>query len=87
MLEGRDLVAGLGLEEFMLTLLAPPTSGTELNLRPAPVLTTLLGLGAFLVATTAGFGTVAGAGGSTEVIAARLRNIPLPGSQSKYLCP
>jgi len=92
MLEGRDLVAGLGLTELTLTLLAAPTSGTELNRRPAPVLATLLGLAGFFASAGAdlmGFaaGARAGTAGSTYATAAGLTNIPLPGSQSKYLWP
>ena len=90
MLDGRDLVAGLGLTEFTLTLLAAPTSGTELKRRPAPVLATLLGLAGFFASVVADFrgfvvGAGAGAAGSTYATAAGRTNIPLAGSQSKYL--
>ena len=89
-LEGRDLIAGLGLPEFTLTLLAAPTSGTELKRRPAPVLVTLLGLAGFFVSIVADFidfagGAGAGITGSTYATAAGLTNIPRPGWQSKYL--
>ena len=92
MLEGRDLVVGLGLTEFTLTLFAAPTSGTELKRRPAPALATLLGLAGFFASTVVDFmGFTGGAGawvtGSTYATADGLTNIPLPGSQSKYLWP
>jgi hypothetical protein len=49
-LDGRDvLLTGLGLAAFMLILLLAPTSGTELNFRPSPELTILLGLVPFFI--------------------------------------
>ena len=81
MLEGRELVAGLGLPEFMLILFGAPTSGTVLNRRPPPVLITLLGLEAFFAGATTGFG---GGGGCSMIVRALgLRNMPVPESQSK----
>ena len=93
MLEGRDLVTGLGLTEFTLTLFAAPTSGTELKRRPVPVLATLLGLVGFFASTVADFMGFTGGGaeavtaGSTYATAAGRTNMPLPGPQSKYLWP
>ena len=53
MLEGRDLVAGLGLAAFMLILFPVPVSATEVRLNTTPVFTTLLGLEAFFAGTAA----------------------------------
>lgn len=87
MLEGRDLVAGLGLAAFILIRLPAAASGTVLNLLPTPGPPTLLGLaGFFAAAVPLAFATGAGACWITTAADGR-RNMPLEGSQSKYRCP
>lgn len=85
-LDGRDLVAGLGLAAFMLILFPAAGSGAVDIRRPTPELTTLFGLPGFFAAPFTGFAT-GGGGCSITVIAAGRKNIPLPASQSKYLVP
>lgn len=61
MLEGRDLVAGVGLAAFILILFPAAISGATLDLLAIPFPITLLGLAGFFAA----LGTVgldAGAG-------------------------
>lgn len=59
-LDGRDLVAGLGLAAFMLILLLAAGSGAVDILRPTPEPTTLLGLPGLFAAPFAGFATTGG---------------------------
>lgn len=85
MLEGRDLVAGLGLAAFMLILFPVAASATDVRRGPTPVLMTLLGLEVFFTGTGAAFG--GGAGCAMAMTAAGFTNMPRPGSQSKYRSP
>ena len=86
MLDGRDLVAGLGLAAFMLILFPAAGSGAVLILRPSPGPTTLPGLAGFLTTPFVGFGAGGGACSIIDIAEGR-KNIPLPIGQSKYLCP
>lgn len=80
MLDGLDLVAGLGLAAFMLCLFPDAASDTVLTLLPAAAPPTLLGLvGFFMTAAPFCFG---GAACSITAPAGRT-NIPRPASQSK----
>jgi hypothetical protein len=84
-LEGRDLVTGLGLAAFMLILFPAPGSGTPLCLLTRFGPPTLLGLAGFLFGPLVVF--TGGGGWAMMVAAAGRRNIPRFISQSKYRSP
>lgn len=81
MLEGL-LVAGLGLEAFILALLFTDVSVIELSLLVAPGGTTLLGRLVFLTAPFGLEGGAAAGGGCSRIVTTvGLTNMPFSGSQ------